>query len=364
MPTRKVATDVKRLPTDYIGDVGELKIALKFVEMGCSVNSLTGSDYGLDLHIQLPERAILAKKQNESWAMSGRTAHLQVKHSTGDNDPSIKIPTLRSWVTGSRTGVPTFLICLYGEHARYAAPWHFVDKLKEAESEEKLKATKSFSKKTTLDLNEATFPHLLQLWTKYPALMLMARVDSWQLYLDFDERFKALVAALCYAWAMDHRLPNDADTTAANRLMELGMLAAPLVDQDANPMGFSEDLLAHIEEGREEIRKSNERQLTEFLAEYDDNYKKAKEHADGSPDTLGFQELASEKMRLINATRNSPWPEPTYRHVYATSTSMLRAQDEVLELIADLADYRTVLMELAPTNDESGEPGSSQGLGT
>lgn len=366
---KKVATEVKRVPTDYIGHVGELKVAIKFLEMGCSVNSLTASDYGLDLHVQLPEQVILAKDQKKPWAMSGRAAHVQVKHSTDDNDHSIKIPTLRSWVTGSRTGIPTFLVCLFEEQARYATPWHFVEKLKEADSDATKKASKSFGKNSTLVLDEATFPYLLQLWTKYPGMMLLAKIDSWSEDSDSLGHFKALVAELCYAWAMDHRLLNDADITAVNRLMELARLAAPLVDKEADPWAFGEELLVLIEQGRNHIGKVYERRLTDFLAGYEDNLKKAKEISDADVQMRMLQELAVEKKWLGNAAENSPWPEPRYRHVYAHSTSMLGARDEALELIRELANYRTVLTEQTRADAEvlareSGQADKSETTGS
>jgi hypothetical protein len=298
--------------------------------------------------------------------MSGHTAHVQVKHSTGDNDHSIKIPTLRSWVTGSRTGVPTFLVCLFGERARYATPWHFVDKLKEADSEVTKKASKSFGKNSTLVLDEATFPYLLQLWTRYPGLMLLAKIDSWPEGSDSLGKFKLLVAELCYAWAMDHRIPNDADVTAVNRLMELARLAAPLVDKGADPWAFGEELLVLIEQARDQIREVFEHRLTDFLAGYEDNLRIAKEISDADVRKRTLQELAVEKQWLSNASENSPWPEPRYRHVYANSTSMLGARDEALELIREVANYRTVLTELAPadaemTARESGQASKSEG---
>lgn len=342
---KKRATEVGRLPADYIGNVGELKAALKFLEMGCSVNSLTASDYGLDLHVQLPERVILAKDQKQPWAMSGRTAQVQVKHSTDDNDHTIKIPTLRSWVTGSRTGIPTFLVCLFEEQSRYATPWHFVDKLKEADSDVTQKASKSFGKSSTLPLNEATFPYLLQLWTKYPGLMLLAKIDSWPQCSDSLGQFKSLVAELCYAWAMDHRLPNDADVTAVNRLMELAWSAAPLVDEDADPRAFGEELLGLIEQQRHDIKNVYKHRLTEFLTDYEKNVRQARGIPDADAGARILRELAVEKMWLRNMSEDSPWPEPKYRHVYANSTSMLGARDEALELIRELSNFRSMLME-------------------
>lgn len=363
---RQVETEVKRLRTDYIGNVGEFKVALKFLEMGCSVNSLTNSDYGLDLHIQTPERVTVAKDQKKSWPMSGRTAHIQVKHSTSNDDHSIKIATLRSWVTGSRTGVPTFLVCLFEEQARFATPWHFVAKLKEWDAAAVKSASKSFGKNSTLVLNEGTFPYLLQLWTKYPGLMLRAKIDAWPAGSDSLTELRVLVAEICYAWAMDHRLPNDADNITANRLMELAGLAAPLVDADADPWTFGQEMLYLIEEARDYISNEYQRRLTDFLAGYDEKVREVEKITDNKARIKTLHELVSEKQWLSNAAENSPWPEPRYRHVYADSTSMLAARDQALELIRELCAYRTVLKESSGSEAElpscdSGQASESEG---
>jgi hypothetical protein len=200
----------------------------------------------------------------------------------------------------------------------------------------------------------------LQLWTKYPGLMLLAKVDVWPAGSDSVRKLKVLVAEICYAWAMDHRLPNDADTTAANRLIELAQLAAPFIDTDADPWAFGEELLILIEQARNEINKENLRKRTDFLAGYEENFREAQGITNVCASMRTLQELAVEKKWHDNATVNNTWPEPRYRHVYANSTSMLGARDEALELIRELSIYRTVLTEQSDADGEVSARGSGQ----
>lgn len=343
--TKRLKTDVTRTPAQYIGDIGELKVVELFLRMGCSVNYLTGSDYGLDLHVQMPESPTVAATMTKSWAISGRTAHIQVKNSTSTSSPSVDVPTLRTWVTGSRTGTPTLLVCLFGTEKRFATPWHFIEKLSEVDAATKQPATKSFGKRSTLKLEEQTFSYLLQLWTRYPGLMMMARIDSWSAGKNATTQLKMLVAELCYAWAMDHRLPGDSDTVAVNRLTDLAVGLAATVSPGQDHWVFAQEILGLIEDQHEDIKTNNKGKLEQFESEYASRLANANGRNDEKDRIVAVQSLAVERQGLANAVRSSPWPEPRYRRVYATSTSHRGSADEVHSLVVQLANYRTLLTE-------------------
>ncbi|BCW48097.1 hypothetical protein StoSoilB13_04390 [Arthrobacter sp. StoSoilB13] len=80
--------------------------------MGASVNSLTSSDYGLDSHVQLPLVPQKFGRLESEWALSGRTAHVQVKNMTKGGSPSVEDSSVEGWVSGSKVGSPTFFFVI------------------------------------------------------------------------------------------------------------------------------------------------------------------------------------------------------------------------------------------------------------
>ena len=98
----------------YRGFLGETAMAGTLLSFGMSVNSLSSSDFGLDIHVQLPEDGRFAETEpwehEDPWEMSGRTAHFQVKTVRDKNTPSVSLQTLRNWVKGSVLGAPTFIL--------------------------------------------------------------------------------------------------------------------------------------------------------------------------------------------------------------------------------------------------------------
>lgn len=118
------------------GKLGELRVAEVFVQAGCAVNFLPFMDFGLDLHVQLPVR--IPEADDESWPMSGLTAHVQVKTTRTTNLPAIIRETAAAWQLGAQTGTPTFVIAVVTDeqasvHYRFFDPLvvkRYVDKSK------------------------------------------------------------------------------------------------------------------------------------------------------------------------------------------------------------------------------------------
>ena len=100
------------------GDEGELAAFKELLKTGAAINSLVNSDTGWDLHMHLPvtplykmpKRTLPTNK--EGWPLSGRTAHVQVKNMQSGRFPTVSVGTLRGWVSGSRSGTPTYILLI------------------------------------------------------------------------------------------------------------------------------------------------------------------------------------------------------------------------------------------------------------
>lgn len=108
------------------GKLGELRVAEVFVKAGCAVNFLPFMDFGLDLHVQLPVR--VPEADDESWSMSGSTAHVQVKTTRTTSLPAITRETAAAWQLGAQAGTPTFVIAVVS-HEPTAVHYRFFDPL-------------------------------------------------------------------------------------------------------------------------------------------------------------------------------------------------------------------------------------------
>lgn len=225
----------------HSGDIGEVDTLKEFLLMGAVVNSLTGSDYGLDLHIQVPLRPQEYNKLGNSWSLSGRVAHAQVKNMTSGQDPSPAVERVRGWIAGAEVGVPTFLIILKGDRKRFASPrdlkatlaaWeeaHAENLSKDArrtetdETEPKTPKTVTLPEKNTHAFRPQTFPWLLHLWTSYPGVMMKSDVQDW-LCLDSQDllaRGHQFIAEVLLAWMKSHH----SDTTPVLSKTEIAVRA-------------------------------------------------------------------------------------------------------------------------------------------
>jgi len=92
------------------GKLGELAVASELISSGCAVNSLTFMDLGLDLHVQLPEGLRAPSPDAQTWRMSGRAAHVQVKSTKTRSLPSISVETADTWRRGAQSGLPTLVV--------------------------------------------------------------------------------------------------------------------------------------------------------------------------------------------------------------------------------------------------------------
>lgn len=101
------------------GHVGEANVFLKLCEWGCSANYLTQSDFGLDIHVQIPLLSVRDplflvdgdKPTKDGWELDNKFAHLQVKfREDGIWYPDEKDQEhIAGWVSASESGIPTFV---------------------------------------------------------------------------------------------------------------------------------------------------------------------------------------------------------------------------------------------------------------
>jgi hypothetical protein len=152
--------------------------------MGASVNSLTASDYGWDLHLHVPEEEMYfspTAPPEDSWVLSGRTAHVQVKRRSGSSSwPSLATETVRGWLTGTSTGTPTFVFIVDDTDPkvtkfRFSTPRELDLWLDHYES----MSSGTLGNKWTLPYKRHVFPRLLQLWVRYPHVMNNALIKPY-----------------------------------------------------------------------------------------------------------------------------------------------------------------------------------------
>lgn len=346
----------------YRGNLSELDVTGKFLHMGCAVNSLAASDAGWDLHIQVPEEAHRYAELPETWALSGRTAHVQVKYTSTDS-VSVDLNTLRGWVVGSKIGVPTFLIVIFESDSdtvfRYVPPWRLNERLEskkenlgvaasveeapempddqpvlDAETadhvrtddrKKKSSPTRTFSIANTLEWKAKQFAQLLQLWTKHPGFMFKAKIDCWPIDGHASERAESLVAKLCWAWAWAHREPSATDDEALEKMMIIALPAAkslhPAVEDH---LPIATRLIEHVRHAQAALIEHLEKKRIAAAAE-------------------GLIMDAERYQRQID---RKPWPEVEFATTYATSTGEGRALKEGLDLAADMATYAHYLDSL------------------
>lgn len=306
----------------YTGDIGELEVLRELLVMGASVNTLTSSDYGWDLHVQPALEPMNANQVQDdgSWEMSGRTAHIQVKNMTSSQNPSVKGSTLRGWDYGSTVGAPTMVVVTKPSGKIYISPAGLRNCLASwnQSNARKIERGKKPAEKVTLTSNHArpfnshVFPWILHLWTRYSGVLLVRNidVDAWP-YMDANARRArayATVGLVYLAWMKSH-FPD----TPIPQKGEGG---------DVFSLEFSKEawrVVRHLhpvpEEGNAEDRALNESAL--FMAFYEETM-----------------------QSLFDAAQSiGVWPVAELTTSYAYATDAHEAAREAKQLIRDLMSY-------------------------
>lgn len=179
----------KRSGSNVTGDLWELKVTELLLEHGVAINVLTASDTGWDLHCHVPAGLFLRSSTagHASWSLSGRSTHVQVKSAPTD---LLSVGTVRGWVSGTASGVPTFLFGRLNDNAVFSSPADLACWLNSGQTPDDDAAKHKYTfrgKETRLQTplathpySETRFPSVLQLWVRYPQLALHFRaVTAW-----------------------------------------------------------------------------------------------------------------------------------------------------------------------------------------
>lgn len=171
----------KRSSNQARGDLGELEVSMRLIEAGVSINTLTQSDTGWDLHLHVPEEPVDALHGAASWAMSGRVAYAQVKRRSSDTWPRVRVGTARGWITSTRAGVPSFLFMVDARNrtattsfATAADLEKWLGEFGSAVGDEQDASTRAivWHRFDAGEPEGLAFGRLLHLWTRFPNVML------------------------------------------------------------------------------------------------------------------------------------------------------------------------------------------------
>ncbi|MEU7905335.1 hypothetical protein [Actinoplanes sp. NPDC049118] len=166
-----------RTRQQYLGDLGEAEVYAEFLHLGASINYLTQSDSGWDLHLHLPSDSIDVEDASDlrAWDLSGRVAHVQVKKQTSTKSPGLKVSAVHGWITGTRSGVPTFLFVVDGQgNFRYATPKALADWIDLSSTP--AEGESSTTKLSMFDYSRTKFRQVLQVWSRFPNALLYSGV--------------------------------------------------------------------------------------------------------------------------------------------------------------------------------------------
>lgn len=221
-----------RTANQYRGDLGELAMTEMLLGFGMSVNSLTASDFGLDLHALLPAGAPFAEAEIEAdsppWEMTAVAAHFQVKNTTAyAGDPTVKVSTLKEWVDASRY-TPVFVLIAHiadstssRETYSYITPTGLKELLETGKPGAKTRSLTYEDKRWGHSWHRRSFFARVHLWAVAPALMdaYEERLPLPDTYtsgrhaikaattmIDFDDRVVSVLIDLGHAY-MHHFQP-------------------------------------------------------------------------------------------------------------------------------------------------------------
>lgn len=164
-----------------IGDQGEFLTAAMLLATGASINSLTSSDYGWDLHLQLPEVPLAAMDEEfaktDKWELSNRIVHVQVKGMSSNRFPTIALGAARSWVNGSYAIAPTFVVIRKRDGTFLMSSPADIREWLRSYSQDTNKARRSLSTCPRRPVDERNMTAVLDLWSLYPAVMMAVESD-------------------------------------------------------------------------------------------------------------------------------------------------------------------------------------------
>ncbi|MGI6795737.1 hypothetical protein [Gordonia sihwensis] len=221
----------RRTGNNVVGDLNELNVAKLLLEHGIAINALTASDTGWDLHCHIPDDLLCRASESGSgsWSLSGRTVHVQVKSSSSGQ---LRVGTVRGWLSGTLSGVPTFMFVHKVDEPVFATPANLRDWLPRAVNDEDAHGYTLTGNRTakqsplhTLRYRERRFPSVLKFWIEHPGLALAYGQFTKWINGEIgrpDESLDSLVQELIVAvWAADGVTRDTDPSTLRNSLSGL-----------------------------------------------------------------------------------------------------------------------------------------------
>jgi len=342
----------QRKRTAYLGDVGEVKVLLELLDLGAAVHLITGSDYGWDLHVQVPLIPTNASDLGDAdgWSMSGRAAHVQVKKKSSSKSPSVDPGTIRGWISGSEVGVPTFAFIVLPEANFYLSPrdlktivanWESGNVKKKREGKAEVKSvTLSLSK--AREYNSEEFSWLLHLWTKYPGIMYRSSIEDWA-KLDRDGLYQEAYQFTCevvLAWMKSHFADIYLGPGAQGVLRLRDGSARDVRD---GPIDFLE-----ATQGADALGIAQ----AAFLTMYPDK-------SDVSPEIQELSWGVLQDLEKAIHTLGFRWPKSKFMTTYASSPDIGKSREEAMQLVRDVMGYYNKCLawreQLASTKQDRAE---------
>lgn len=259
---------------------------------------------------------------------------------TSGQNPAVAPDRIRGWIAGSQVGVPTFVVVLKGNGRHFLSPrdlqrvlagWeteHAAALAQDAESErarslgelpDGAEIDQKAPKSVTLTgegqqpFDTKSFPWLLHLWTKYPALMLLTDVQDW---LGGDEEVLTqcghqLIADVVLAWMRSHHPDAPLDRAAENTNMSAGQHLMTVT---------------HALPGALSIALSGYSSMYPVLAD-----------GSSTPESMALDsfDMLGEAVK----TCGYRWPQAPLMTSYAVSTEPTQSMHEACQLLRDVMTF-------------------------
>ncbi|CAM4034724.1 hypothetical protein TSST111916_19070 [Tsukamurella strandjordii] len=239
----------KRTGSNVVGDLRELEVTGLLLEHGLAINALTSSDTGWDLHCHVPDDLIYnaSLAGTQSWTLSGHTAHIQVKAANRDK---LRLGTVQGWITGTASGVPTFMFGTLRGNPVFCAPVDLQAWLRRARiyvSDDEKHAYTYMGRETVRQApitihpyKKARFPSVLRLWTHRPTVALAVEgLTAWVNHETDDlVGIESVVEDLANAIWADEGVNRDTESCALRTTMEQLYRAAGVDEAEERIDGF------------------------------------------------------------------------------------------------------------------------------
>ncbi|MGA1836993.1 hypothetical protein VD659_08670 [Herbiconiux sp. 11R-BC] len=206
------------------GQMAENEATGHLMRLGFSLNSLTGSDFGWDLHGQMPETPLVLTGMSAltaaSWELSARAVHVQVKSMRAARYPQLDRRTVSAWLQASLMGSPTFVMIVRAnvrdtaERHRFMTPGDLDRWLRRVRD---LRPPRQrITRDETRLLDTSQLPLVLDLWGRFPLLMHLVAdrlpIGAQNRREDVEDAITYLIAEFAHSYLARFYPHSGADT--------------------------------------------------------------------------------------------------------------------------------------------------------